>query len=558
MVSHTKTKLVFARPKTLRRVLALLSLCVGSWLGLQDTVAQPQPDAGDWAQRIERDGTVALDAGEYQRAERLFRSGLRSSEAANNAKATAKFAFKLGLTAQEYLSTLPTQSEKRRIASDNARIHYLKVLEIRPDSAAAANNLAEVYREQGRNEQAEHFYKRAIKSDDPRQALYLRNYANWLGETGKYEQAVPVYKRLVKLQPQSSEAHRALMSHYLKNPERLAEYVWELEIAGQVRRAQLASLEGLEASPASTSARTELLAAFVAALGSEYFDPKTFTASRRAVRLQAFRDDLAIGQGVQELFTLLSAQSWDPNLYDWWRERGSSYQDPERGMWPRDAFRRLIRSMGGWFKRAGEREVAKLFLEMSAVLEHDDPDPKAFRDLTDIYIEAGDLNAVKNLMDRFEVEMFTGKGEAYRRSQQGKILEYHSILGKVYAHIGEWGNSSTPASAIFQLEHARTVAGRLERQDDAPPNFNADLAVLLARSYEAVDRNNEAIAVRLDTANRYHAIGNTKDAARLLRPLRDQPVPPTLDNKYRELQPYLLKQRVTPEINRIERVQPSN
>ena len=88
-----------------------------------------------------------------------------------------------------------------------------KILQIReqtmgPDArgtAAAANNLAEVYRYMGQYAKAEPFYQRALTifekelgPDHPDVASVLANIGLLYSETGQYAKAEPIYQRVLK------------------------------------------------------------------------------------------------------------------------------------------------------------------------------------------------------------------------------------------------------------------------------------------------------------------------------------------------------------------------
>jgi len=71
-----------------------------------------------------------------------------------------------------------------------------------PDTATSLNNLAELYRYQGKYEQAEPLYLRALSifeqrlgAEHPYTAEVLHGLAELYQQQGKYEQAEPLYQR---------------------------------------------------------------------------------------------------------------------------------------------------------------------------------------------------------------------------------------------------------------------------------------------------------------------------------------------------------------------------
>jgi len=75
-----------------------------------------------------------------------------------------------------------------------------------PDTAQSLNNLAELYRAQGKYEQAEPLYQRALAirekqlgPEHPYTATSLNNLAGLYRAQGKYEQAEPLYQRALAI-----------------------------------------------------------------------------------------------------------------------------------------------------------------------------------------------------------------------------------------------------------------------------------------------------------------------------------------------------------------------
>jgi tetratricopeptide (TPR) repeat protein len=75
-----------------------------------------------------------------------------------------------------------------------------------PTTASSLNNLAALYYDQGKYEQAEPLYKRALAIDEkayepdhPDVATDLNNLANLYYNQGRYEQAEPLYQRALAI-----------------------------------------------------------------------------------------------------------------------------------------------------------------------------------------------------------------------------------------------------------------------------------------------------------------------------------------------------------------------
>jgi hypothetical protein len=195
--------------------------------------------------------------------------------------------------------------------------------------------------------------------------------------------------------------------------------------------------------------------------------------------------------------------------------------------------------MASRYESAGDGSKAEDCYLLAAELAPEEPDPKAFAGLADLYASMGRLDKLEALLEREEVYLFRGKGEAYRESHQEKIFEFHRTLGKIYGHLEKWEDDGKPTSAIFQLEHAREVAKRLDSQDPEArePRFTADMAELLSKAYEAQGQTEKSLRLRIEVAEEYRETGDEKAVSRLLEPVQRQSVPDDLEVRFRALQP---------------------
>src|SRR4029077_8873096 len=81
-----------------------------------------------------------------------------------------------------------------------------------PTLAAAYNNLAFVYRQQGRLNEAEPLVKKAVAigekvlpADNPKLASYYINLALLYGAQGRLDEAVPIYKKATVIEGKRSQ-----------------------------------------------------------------------------------------------------------------------------------------------------------------------------------------------------------------------------------------------------------------------------------------------------------------------------------------------------------------
>ena len=97
-----------------------------------------------------------------------------------------------------------------------------------PDTASSLNNLAELYRAQGRYEDAEPLYdqalsirRRVLGADHPSTARSLNNLAGLYYVQGRYSEAVPLYKEAVEIMERVLEVEHPNTKIVRDNYERL-------------------------------------------------------------------------------------------------------------------------------------------------------------------------------------------------------------------------------------------------------------------------------------------------------------------------------------------------
>ena len=90
--------------------------------------------------------------------------------------------------------------------------------------AASLNNLAELYREQGKYAEAEPLYRRALKIDEkthgtdhPEHAVYLNNLALLYHMESKYDQAEPLYQQALKIEESARGPDHPMVAIRLDN-----------------------------------------------------------------------------------------------------------------------------------------------------------------------------------------------------------------------------------------------------------------------------------------------------------------------------------------------------
>jgi len=468
-------------------------------------------------------GRIALDAGNYEEALAWFRRGLNRTTSTNW---EVRFHFYSGLAYQRRAEEQST-SLRRREWIQEAEKHYREVLRRDPRSASTMNNLARLFEASGRTKEAAQMYERALKLEESPKLALEKNYADFLVRAGHWDEAADRYESLVKQEPQSVAPHRTLVKHYLETGSpRLVDYLWELLNEGQVLRTEETSLAALEAREWAPQVVDQLFTILALSLSQRYYSADSFIESETAQRLRRLTSspNASIARCSTELLLVHGRENLNPDSYPWWSKRGSAEQEAPHGMWPRDAFRELARSLGKRAKQHQNPELAERYFRLAASLAPDEVDPLGFRELVDLYAEQNRMNDLRALAREYEPQLFMGKGTAYRQSHLAKIFDYHRTLAELYAYLEEWGDERNPNSAIFQLSRAWQTARLLEEQSNqgrgTRVEFSPHLAELLARGYQSTGDVSKSTEVRLAAAEMYLQGGEENKAEMVLAPLR--------------------------------------
>ena len=505
-----------------------------SCLGLLST-----PAFGQKSTQYADQGRAALAAADYDRALESFRAGLEST---SDPDWQAKYIFYQAVTLQQ----------QGRL--EEAAGLYKEYLGQKPESAAALNNLAQIYAQAGDAERAEKLFRKAIAQKDSRSAYYRQNYAEFLDAQGRWKDATAAWTRLIDGQSQAESPHRAMMDRYLASApsdrpwstlegreqhqrrgrgEEMVGYLWGRWEDGQPVRAAAGALDAL-ADPNSwpPELRRELLTVVAVGLAGQRYDARQFLVSETAKKLSSLSGDPRISQGAEELLRLhnYDEPKLDPDVYRWWK-MGDLENDPPRGIWPADGFLRLIRSLGRGFQQGKDLDRAEQYFRLAADFRGDDVDPEAIGDLAGLYAGDNRLEQVSELAQAYEHRLFGGKVQAYRTSKTEKIFDYHRTLGGIYSLTETRGDEHTVTSAIFQLDRALEMHRRLEQESPATAEqkaqYTPELNSLLAKGYESTGRIEKGYDVRISAAEIYQRNGDQEAATMILRPILTKPPPPT-------------------------------
>lgn len=511
---------------------------------------------GQVAADLEKRGRVALEAGDLPAAAKIFSEG---SSLAVDPEIKARLDFRQAVALQQMAGKPEVQNPQEQLRQ--AAGLYQSYLAVHPESAAAANNLAKIYEQMGDEllkspnperarrpfTMAAKNYQKAVSAADSRQGFYMKNYSELLEKMGEWRRAKELYVQLIQNHPISPALMQSMAESYSNHGlGEIAGLTWNLLDAGYVRQSIEISLEAIRNSRDDfDESRVELLTVVCAGLAEGTGDFRQFSDSETGLQLQGLTADTLLGEGVNEVVRLYQVQEFDPSQYRWWADRGSPRGDPDRGLWPVDGFRALIRSLGSRAKQSGNLSLAERYFRLAADLREWETDPVAVRALVQMYAEQDAYGRIDGVLEDYQVQLFEGKGGAYRESRVEKIFQYHQTLGELYALIERWGNSSRVDSAIFQLEHAREKSIMLEDSTSkALPEkyqFTPQMVDSLAIGYERTGQVSRVTELRIDQAERYQKAGNIKATQRVLAPVKAIEVPSSLQSRYQNL-------NVNPEI----------
>ena len=480
--------------------------------------------------RTMQQGHAALENHDYVRAEAYFADGLARARAQGDVSRESVLAFNLGMTLQAR-----GRAEDAPELLVRAETYYRDVLRLKPASSAAYNNLAGLYLEMGRVEEAAAAYEQAVDLGDERQAFYALNYGDLLAETGDPERALGYYQIAERQQPRNPQVWERLVRFYLTHDrDRLAAYLWQRLHEGQERTATDVALRALadaewDADPKAVRLQEELLALAVMGLSEQYYDPATFDDTPAGVAFRRLEANPVVGEGAREMRLMQTEDpgKLHPDDLRWWVDRGQPFRDAPRGVWPREACQALLRSLGDWYRGHSDPDRAAVYYRLSADF-YGESDPEAVLRLVDLYLgndkgAAATSERIEALLNRYAFDLFEGKGEAYRQSHLKKIFAYHRTLGTIYALLERWGSPQEVTSALFQLENARRVAKQhREAYPDAEPlRFDERLVSFLARGYDATGYPERALRVRLEGALELYQRGDRDGARRLIQGIEE-------------------------------------
>lgn len=445
-------------------------------------------------------GIAALQSGALEQAEAQL-----AAVAAGGGPDAGTAQFYLGLSAQTRADRAATPAQ-RRAALTRARAAYEAAATALPDSGATLNNLARVLAALGEAPAANAALDRAVALKDGKQSAYLRTRAD-IAAAADGAGAVDALHAALLASPEDAALRTRFVTRALATaPARLASTAEALTRQGDVRASEALIVAALADARAP---REALLLALADARAGQRYAPASFLATSTAMRLRELGNDPVLGPCVAEFLSLHAKPVGTRSAYRWWTRDYSEYEPPRPGT--RAArWRALAQALAASARADGTDKAlraAQPYAELALDLSGTDVDPKAVLELADIYANTDQLEQLRAMSHANVRRLFMGKGGAYASNDLPKIYDYHLALGTIFGYLNEWGSSGKPDSAIFQLEHARSVAQRINTQSGNPRAVVVPPTTvgLLSDAYVAVNRPDDGVKVRLDAAGVYRA-----------------------------------------------------
>ncbi|WP_300464980.1 peptidoglycan-binding domain-containing protein [Desulfobacula sp.] len=435
-------------------------------------------------------GVTKLEQNRPDEALSDFLTGLKTVRGGQDKTLESRLLFYSGLALQQKALNIGNDQEKKDLLLKAAG-YYNRMLQIKPESGAALNNLAQIYAGMGEYDKSDHFFQQGIRTGGTRKGFYALNYAEQLQARGETSAALFYTLKAAEEQPSDLNAHKAVVKRVwqLKDSQTCLQYLWRLMKHGAVNRAEETALNALSSKDVFTDNRKEFLVVVTAALARQYYHPAGFIGSETGSRLFALRESSDLQRPINELFALHEETA--PGKFDswWWNRRRPVLPSPVSG---REAFRRLAHSLAKrWRVAPGQQAIkaAERYYNIAIGFGSHDADPESFLELADLYVNTGRVEKLAELSHRYETSLYRGKADGYQEKNWANIYKFHSALGFVYAHLGQWENTDPYyASAVFQLKHALTAAQNHNYEaasvgTKTTINIPAQIPALLSKAY---------------------------------------------------------------------------
>lgn len=446
--------------------------------------------------------------------------------------------FLQGVTWQELAAR--GQGVDREKAAEQARKAYLQALELRPNVPAIYNNLGSLYQTTGQADAALEWYAKAFEAGGTRRGYYAMNYARAL-EPSDPKRALEVGRIALKSAPTDEEL-RALVGGLAArsgSDEAFLQFLAESSAAGHSKLVVTLALQDLQApSTRSSTGKWPVVVVMADALARDSAALAQPAPPEWVEGLGRVAGDAEATRGAQGLARVLSGGMVEAQDLRWWGRERVAVLDRSRG----SVMRGLLIAMAQ--QRTQKRpQDAERYLIAAIGLGEEGPDPDAFLRIVELYVNQGQAARLQPLMQRYEGELFTEKGAAYRRNDLLLIYRMHLALGMTYAYMNVWSSPSPFQNATFQLESAQRTAERFNEQAKRADRAQrlvlpAPAVVKLAEAYTRNGQAERATQLKLGAVESFAASQRKGDGAEVLQTINAEEVQrlkPVDQVKYKQL-----------------------
>jgi tetratricopeptide (TPR) repeat protein len=424
--------------------------------------------------------------------------------------------FLQGVTWQEVAAR--GKSVEREQAIERAKQAYMQAIGLRSQAPAVFNNLGSLYAASGDSQSAEQWYRKAAESGSARRGYYALNYARAV-EARDPKEALRYAQVTLKDSPDNNDvrSYVGALTRRVGSTDEFLQFLAESANRGHTNLVVALALEDLTAPTLrAPPADGSVLALLAFALSR---DPTNLAQPPAADLVAALGrvSNADVRGGAQQLARALASPTPAGLELHWWRSQ-ERIRPLNRSR--ASAMRELLLAIGQQRVEAPQ-DGERLF--MSAIeLGDQGPDPDAFLRLVELYANREQVSRLQELMRRYEVELFSEKGEAYRRNDMQLVYRMHLALGMTYAYMNVWSSPSPFQNATFQLENARRAADRFN--EEAKRTGKPDRLVMppaavlkLADSYSMGGQKDRATQLRIASADALMAARRPADGAEVFK-----------------------------------------
>ncbi len=441
--------------------------------------------------------------------------------------------FRIGMKWQTDGSQLP--ADKRIEARHAAVSAYERTLQLNPQSGAALNNLAQLYRaEPSREKDADVLLQRAIALNDSRKTVYLLNRAALKRDTKELDTAADLAQQVANADKWNPAARSMLEDIALRRDDAgaLLKHIAWLDSQGLVVSALDTATAGIARFPQDGARLLTSVARTLSGAGYTP-DPAAFANTDAGRTLAKLTDDPSLGAGVRELFEVLR----EPQPFgalDWWHDGFDPEQSPAPGS-RAEAMQNLARRCGDFYRDAEDKRSEPYYQLAVAMMGKRNPDPRAIMGLAGILNERHEIDALTELLRTYTPGLLETKGRTIAAADFLHTYQLRLALGMMYGYVERWKSPGEPfyAGSIWMLEQARESAYfyNQEKKLPAPEQLRLPPDAVKMLSLGRLHDNDlpGSVRTRLDAASDYARIGQLNAARRVLDEDWQRSLPADLD-----------------------------